>query len=126
MILIMYVNGLFITKNHTTQIKWIMSQLKTKFEMNNISYLNFYLGVEFLSVNRGIFMRQKNNMRRMFEQFDANDYNPAQTPLANGFKLEKDEALDPINLTIFHQIIAKVIYLTNIFPYILFVVSIIN
>jgi hypothetical protein len=62
----------------------------------------------------------------MFEQFDANDYNPAQTPLANGFKLEKDEALDPINLTIFHQIIAKVIYLTNIFPYILFVVSIIN
>jgi hypothetical protein len=32
--------------------------------MTNLGYLNFYLGIEFLSVNKGIFMRQKNNMQK--------------------------------------------------------------
>jgi hypothetical protein len=54
-----------------------------------------------------------------------NDYNPIQTPLLDGFKLEKEEASNPIDPTIFHQIIGKSIYLTNTCPYLLFVVSII-
>ncbi len=86
-----------------------MSQLEAKFEMTNLGYLNFYLGVEFLSVNRGIFMRQKDYMWRIFEQFSMSDYNPAQTPLPDGFKLEKEEASNPIDPTIFCQIIGKLI-----------------
>lgn len=67
MILILYVDDLLITRNHMTQIKWIMSQLKTKFEKINLGYLNFYLGVKFLSVNKGIFMCQKDNTWRILE-----------------------------------------------------------
>jgi len=59
MILILYVDDLLITRNHMTQIKWIMFQLKTKFERINIGYLNFCLGVEFLSVNKRHFYVSK-------------------------------------------------------------------
>jgi hypothetical protein len=52
-----------------------MFSLKTKVEMTNLGYFNFYLGVEFLSVNKGIFMRQKDNMQRILEQLSMRDYN---------------------------------------------------
>jgi hypothetical protein len=103
-----------------------MSWLEAKFEMTNLGYLNFYLGVKFLSVNRGIFMRQKDYMQKFFEQCSISDYNLAQTPLPDGFKLEKEEALDPVDPTIFREIIGKLIYLTNTCPYILFFISIIS
>ncbi len=94
--------------------------------MTNIGYFNLYLGVEFLSVSRGIFMHQKDYMRNFFEQFNMSDYNPTQTPtLPDGFKLDKEETSYLVDLTIFCQIIGKSIFLTNTCPYILFVVSII-
>jgi hypothetical protein len=59
-------------------------------------------------------MHQKDNMQSILEQLSMKDYNPTQTPLLDGFKLEKEKASDPIDPTIFHLIIAKLIYLTNI------------
>jgi len=125
MILIFYVDDLLITKNHTTRIKWIISQLATKFEMTNLGYFNLYLGVEFLNVSRGISMHQKDYMWKFFKQFSTSDYNPTQTPLPDGFKLDKEETSNLVDPTIFCQIIGKSIFLTNTCPYILFVVSII-
>lgn len=93
--------------------------------MTNLGYCNLYWGVEFLNVSRGIFMHQKDYMGKFFEQFSMSDYNPTQTPLPDGFKLDKEETLDLVDPTIFCQIIGKSIFLTNTCPYILFVVSII-
>jgi hypothetical protein len=126
MILILYVDDLLITRNHMTQIKWIMSQLETKFELINLGYLNFYLGVEFLSVNKSIFMCQKDYTWRILEQFHMSDYNLAQTPLSNGSKLEKEEASKLVYPTNFCQIVGKLIYLTNTHLHNLFTISIIS
>ncbi len=125
-VLILYVNHLLIRRNHTTQIKWIMCQLEAKFEMINLGYLNFYLGVEFLSINNGIFMRQKDYMWRILEQFHMSDYNLTHTPLSNGSKLEKEEASKLIYPTIFCQIVGKLNYLIHIHQNVLFTINIIS
>jgi hypothetical protein len=103
-----------------------MCQLEAKFEMINLGYLNFYLGVEFLSINNGIFMRQKDYMWRILEQFHMSDYNLTHTPLSNGSKLEKEEASKLIYPTIFCQIVGKLNYLIHIHQNVLFTINIIS
>ncbi len=55
-ILILYVGDLIITKNNTSKINWIIEQLESRFEMTNLRKYKFYLGVEFLMMEKGIFM----------------------------------------------------------------------
>ncbi len=55
-ILKLYVGDLIITKNNTSKINWIKEQLESRFEMTNLRKYKFYLGVEFLMMEKGIFM----------------------------------------------------------------------
>jgi hypothetical protein len=36
-----------------------LNQLETKFEIKNLNMMKLYLGVEFIKVNKGIFMMQR-------------------------------------------------------------------
>ncbi len=71
-------------------------------------------------------MLQKDYMWRIFEQFHVSEYNLAQTPLSNGSKLEKEEASKLKDCTIFHQMVGKLIYFTNIHLNILFTTNVIS
>lgn len=58
-ILILYVDDLIITKNNnTSKINWIKKQHESGFEMTNLGKYKLYLGVEFLMMEKGIFMSQ--------------------------------------------------------------------
>jgi len=71
-------------------------------------------------------MCQKDDTWRILEQFNMSNCNLAQTPLSNGSKLEKKEASKLVDLTIFLQIVGKLIYLPNTHLNILFTISIIS
>jgi len=56
--------------------------------MIDLGCLKFYLGIQKISLDRGIFMCQRLHAN-ILEQFCMNDYNPTQTPLPKGFKIGK-------------------------------------
>ncbi len=67
-VVLLYVNNLFI-------------QLKSIFEMTNLILLKVYFVVEFLHVNKGIFMIQCHFIANIFNQFGMVDYKPTYTSL---------------------------------------------
>ncbi len=85
----------------------------TSFEMTNLGHLKFYLGVEFLTLNKGVFMSQHNYTSRIMQQFRMVDCNLTSTPLHEGFQLGKEEQSKPIDPMFFKQVLNKLIYLTN-------------
>lgn len=88
----------------------------TSFEMTNLGHLKFYLGVEFLTLNKGVFMSQHNYTSQIIQQFRKVDCNLISTPSHEGLQLGKEEQLKPIDPMVFKQIVNKLIYLTNTRP----------
>jgi len=57
----------------------------TTFEMKNLGLLKFYLGVEFLALNKGVFMSQHDYTFQIIQQFQMVDCNSTSTPSHEGF-----------------------------------------
>jgi hypothetical protein len=55
-ILVIYVDDLFLIKIHTRRIKWITRQLINRFKMFQLGSMEFYFQVEFFYFPLGIFM----------------------------------------------------------------------
>jgi hypothetical protein len=56
MILVSYVDVLLFIGSKKERITWLKLQLENMFEMINLGNLRFYLGVEFIKLNKRIFM----------------------------------------------------------------------
>jgi len=56
MILVLYVDDLLFIGSNKEIITWLKLQLENMFEMINFGNLRIYLGVEFIKLNKGIFM----------------------------------------------------------------------
>jgi len=56
MIPVLYVDDLLFIGSNKEIITWLKLQLENMFEMINFGNLRFYLGVEFIKLNKGIFM----------------------------------------------------------------------
>jgi hypothetical protein len=55
-ILIIYVDDLFVIGNHTKRIEWFVGQLINRFKMFQLGGMEFYFQVEFLYFPSGIFI----------------------------------------------------------------------
>jgi len=80
-VVLLYVNNLFMTRSDATNIKLLIIQLKSIFEMTNLILLKVYFVVDFLHVNKGIFMIECHFIPNIFNQFGMVDYKPNYTSL---------------------------------------------
>jgi len=80
-VVLLYVNNLFMTRSDATKIKWLIVQLKSIFEMTNLKLFKVYFVVEFLHVNKGIFFIQCHFIVNIFDQLGMVDYKPTYTSL---------------------------------------------
>jgi hypothetical protein len=69
MILVLYVDDLLFIGSNKERITWLKLQLKNMFEMINLGNLRLYLGVEFIKLNKGIFMTSKDYVNITLEKF---------------------------------------------------------
>ncbi|RDX74495.1 putative mitochondrial protein, partial [Mucuna pruriens] len=60
--------------------------------MTNLGLLSYFLGMEFVTRSDGISMHQKRYAIDILKRFHMLDCNFAQTPIACGTKLEKEES----------------------------------
>jgi hypothetical protein len=81
----------------------------TSFEMTNLGHLKFYLGVEFLTLNKGVFMSQHDYTSWIIQQFQMVDCNLTSTPLHEGFQLGSEKQSKPIDPMFFKQVLYKLI-----------------
>lgn len=60
MILILYVDDLFLTKDNTERLEILEKELTKQYEMMNMGLMNLYIGIEFIYLEKGTLLVQRN------------------------------------------------------------------
>ncbi|GJS70337.1 ribonuclease H-like domain-containing protein [Tanacetum coccineum] len=113
---LVYVDDIIITGNSVYEIKKFKVFLKSKFMIKDLGKLKYFLGIEVVDTDKGIFLNQRKYVLDLLSEYAMLACKPAKTPLM--FKLvisneasDKDPLLE--NITHYHKLMEKLIYLIN-------------
>jgi hypothetical protein len=126
LLLILYVDDFLLTGNKKEKLSWLKHQLLNKFEMSDLGFLHFYLGVEFLVSKVGLMFTQHAYILSILKEFKMDDVNPISIPLLEGLKLGHELDVELFNVSIYYRLVGKHIYMLNSKKDLLFVVGILN
>ena len=76
-----YVDDLLMTGKNESYITSIDKEFKKGFEMNDLGYVHYYLGIEVTQHPKFIFLSQKKYIRDILNKFSMHECNPLTTPM---------------------------------------------
>ena len=100
--------------------------MKKEFEMTDLGLMTYFLGIEVIQDNGGIFISQENYAKEVLKKFSMEDCHPTDTPVEYGTKLTKEGEGKYINPTYYKSLVGCLRYLTCTRPDILFGVGLIS
>ena len=89
--LVVYVDDMLITGNNESYIASIKKELKKGFEMTNLGYLHYYLGIEVTQNPKYIFISQNKYNGELLNKFGMAECKPLSTQMEQNFKLTSKE-----------------------------------
>nr|GFC29250.1 ribonuclease H-like domain, reverse transcriptase, RNA-dependent DNA polymerase [Tanacetum cinerariifolium] len=96
--------------------------LHKKFQMSAMDELNFYLGLQVLQKEDGIFLSQDKYVGDILKKFGYSDVRSSNTPMDKENPWGKDRTEKDVDLHLYRSMIGSLMYLTASRPYIIFVV----
>lgn len=124
--LVVYVDDLLMTRNNESYIASIKKELKKGFEMTDLGYVHYYLGIEVTQHPKSIFLSQKKCIGDLLNKFGMTKCNPLTTPMEQNLKLTSIEGKECEDATKYRQLVGSLNYLTTTRPNISFVVGILS
>ncbi|KAB2620555.1 hypothetical protein D8674_037640 [Pyrus ussuriensis x Pyrus communis] len=97
-----------------------------EFDMTDLGKMRYFLGIEVLQREDGIFINQRRYAQEVLERFSMDQCNSVYNPIVPGSKLTKDEDGVRVDGTYYKQIVGSLMYLTATRPDLMFVVSLIS
>ncbi|GAU24164.1 hypothetical protein TSUD_83990 [Trifolium subterraneum] len=79
-VMCLYVDDLLITGSNDKYISEFKSDLKREFEMTDLGYMTYFLGIEFLRTDQGILMHQTRYAKEILKKFEMDKCNSALSP----------------------------------------------
>ena len=98
-------------------------KLAAEFEMKDLGLMHYFLGLEVWHSPEGIFLNQRKYAVEILKRFDMLECKSMATPMDTNFKLLTYASSELVDVTLYRQIIASLMYLTNTRPYICFIVN---
>jgi hypothetical protein len=86
-ILVLYVDDLILTGNDTKLLNHVKTILKKKFETTDLGFLHYFLGLQVLQNNEGIFLSQSKYACDLLRPFHMDDCKPTPSLFQSGVKL---------------------------------------
>eukprot|EP00253_Pinus_taeda_P015735 PITA_15735 len=96
------------------------------FEMRDLGYVHYYLGIEVTQHPKFIFLSQKKYIGDLVNKFGMAECNPLTTPMEPNLKLTSTEGKEFEDATRYRQLVGSLNYLTTTKPDISFVVGILS
>eukprot|EP00253_Pinus_taeda_P024278 PITA_24278 len=121
--LVVYVDDLSMTDNNESYIASIKKELRKGFEMTDLGYVHYYLGIEVTQHLKSIFLSQKKYIGDLLNKVGMIECNPLTTPMEQNLKLTSIEGKEFEDATKYRQLVGSLNYLTTIRPDISFVVE---
>ncbi|GJT78887.1 putative ribonuclease H-like domain-containing protein [Tanacetum coccineum] len=98
------------------------SLMHKKFQMSSMGELTFFLGLQVMQRDDGIFISQDKYMADILKKFDFVTMKTASTPIEINKALLKDEEAEDMDVHLYRSMIGSLMYLTASSPDIMFVV----
>eukprot|EP00253_Pinus_taeda_P027478 PITA_27478 len=122
--LLVYVDDLLMTGNNESYIASIKKELGKSFEMTDLGYVHYYLGIEVTQHLKSIFLSQKKYIGDLLNRFGMIECNPLTTPMEKNIKLTPIEGKEFEDATKYRQLVGSLNYLTTTRANILFAIGI--
>jgi hypothetical protein len=79
-ILVLYVDDLILTGSDSKLLNHVKTNLKKKFEMTDLGFLHYFLGLQVLQTNERIFLSQSKYACDLLRRFHMDDCKPPPYP----------------------------------------------
>ena len=126
MIVVLYVDDVIFTSNDIYLIENFKSVIKDEFEMTDMGFLRYFLGIEVDQNDKGIFISQSRYVNQVLGRFKMQECKAAITPTVMGLKLSREDNSKDFNPSLYKSIVDSLMYLTATKPDIMHVVSLIS
>lgn len=126
LIVCLYVDDLIFTGNDEFMFEVFKNSMMHEFDMTGLGQMRYFLGIEVLQSQEGIFICQKKYTQEVLERFNMDKCNPVHNPIVPGCKLMRDENGVRVDSTQYKQLIGSLMYLTATRPDIMFVVGLLS
>eukprot|EP00253_Pinus_taeda_P010092 PITA_10092 len=103
-----------VTKaNNESYIASIKKELGKSFEMTDLGYVHYSLGIEVTQHPKSIFLSQKKYIGDLLNRFGMKKCNPLTTPMEQNLKLTSIEGKEFEDATKYRQLVGSLNYLTT-------------
>ncbi|KAJ8899766.1 hypothetical protein K2173_019466 [Erythroxylum novogranatense] len=126
LIVSLYVDDLIFTGNDEVMLKEFKSSMKEEFEMTDLGKMKYFLGVEVIQDEDGIFIHQKKYAGEILERFNLQNANDVKNPIVPGVKLSKEGDGNRVDCMLYKQLIGSLMYITTTRPDLMFVVCLLS
>lgn len=119
----LYVDDIIVTGSNMEKIEQFKKEMKSEFEMTDLGELNYFLGMEVIQNEDGIFLSQEKYAKKLLKKFGMQDCKSLSTPLTPHDKKEEvlNEKLEDV--TKYRSMIGGILYLCASRPYIMYASS---
>eukprot|EP00253_Pinus_taeda_P028053 PITA_28053 len=100
--------------------------MKEEFEMTDMGFLRYFLGIEVDQNEKGIFISQARYVNQVLSRFNMQECKAAITPTVMGLKLSREDSSKDFDPSLYKSILGSLMYLTATMPDIMYAVSLIS
>ena len=108
------------------EIKNQKTQLGSKFEMNDLGKVSYFLGIEFMKTSRGIIMHQRKYITETLKKFHMQNCNSVAVPVEANLKIDNSESEQNVDATLYRQIVGCLRFICHSRPDISYGVGVIS
>ena len=122
-VFVLYVDDILLTGSCDAKVDMFIADLQCSFDVTHLGLLNYYLGIQFVSVVGGTIMHQAKYIEKLLQRFGFEDCKPISTPVDVGFRFSIEDANDVFDTSLYQQAVGCLIYACNTRPDTQYVVS---
>ena len=125
-ILVLYVDDLILTGSDSKLLHHVKTSLKKKFEMTDLGFLHYFLGLQVLQTNEGIFISQSKYACDLLHRFHMDDCKPSPSRFQFGVNLTATCTSPEVDATLYRQLVGSLLYLNHTCLDLSFVVGLVS
>jgi len=121
-----YVDDLLVTGSCKRLVETFKLDMSSKFEMNDLGCMTYFLRLELHQVKDGILVNQRKFASEMLVKFSMENCRPVDTPSVLSLKLVKDDEHEKVDGTAYQSLIESLLYLCASRPDMAFTVNLLS
>nr|KYP41283.1 hypothetical protein KK1_037341 [Cajanus cajan] len=99
-------------ENCTRLVEEFKQKMMQAFEMKNIGFMTYFLGIEIKQSEKEVFIFQKEYAKEILKKFQIGECRVVSTPMNQKKKLSKEDDVDKIDERYYKSLIECLMYLT--------------